>query len=328
MEPLNVTIDECSSEGGLKELSRRQIIVVIDGLLTLRYGDPAFERKLRSAPNLRILSIDGLPAGTKLRHGVEEKGFYFWFDDGSGELKRYFYPAGLKEIRVNGQYIDVEQEWKWLIESHMARYGVGVAGFWSLTADLGVRELFSYYAKLAKMPDPKLEFLFKVLCKAAKDSTDPYFGIYLSDVTMARLLRSVTGAANKRRQPVTPSNMAPYVEAVLVVLETIASDARNQLGQKDTGAGGGQLLGLSGHMRRLDPIAFWTGARDQASVRENLLREALPDVRSGYVLDLLSGAERLEFTPPNLPIAGGQRHHRSFDQAGAVQSRPGAVTVL
>ncbi|HEY9869514.1 MAG TPA: hypothetical protein V6D08_10150, partial [Candidatus Obscuribacterales bacterium] len=256
MEPLNVTIDECSSEGGLKELSRRQVIVVIDGLLTLRYGDPAFERKLRSTPNLRILSIDGLPAGTKLRHGVEERGFYFWFDDGSGELKRYFYPSALKEVRVNGQYIDVEQEWKWLIESHLARYGSSVAGFLSVMAEIGVRELFSYYAKLAKMPEPKLEFLFKVLCKAAKDSTDPYFGIYLSDVTMARLIRSVTNAANKRRQQVTPANMAPYVEAVLVVLETIASDARNQLGQKDTSAGGVQLCGLSGHMRRLDAIAF------------------------------------------------------------------------
>ncbi|HEY9870143.1 MAG TPA: hypothetical protein V6D08_13335, partial [Candidatus Obscuribacterales bacterium] len=70
---------------------------------------------------------------------------------------------------------------------------------------------------------------------------------------------------------------------------------------------------------------FWTGARDQSSVRESLLRDALPDIRSGYVLDLLSDTERLEFAPPSVLISGGHRHHRSSDGAAVVQSRPGAV---
>src|SRR5262245_53717952 len=68
--------------------------------LTVRYGDPELDRKLCGGGPLKTVSINGLPVGVRLSQGVDNKGFYFYFDDGSHEFKRYYYPKGLREIRV------------------------------------------------------------------------------------------------------------------------------------------------------------------------------------------------------------------------------------
>ena len=60
---------------------------VVNGKLTLRYGEPDFDRKLAANPNYQQLSIQGIPEGVKVKHFVDAKGYYFWLD-GSGEMEQ------------------------------------------------------------------------------------------------------------------------------------------------------------------------------------------------------------------------------------------------
>jgi len=60
---------------------------VVNGKLTLRYGEADFDRKLAVNPNYQQLSIQGIPEGVKVKHFVDAKGYFFWLD-GSGEMEQ------------------------------------------------------------------------------------------------------------------------------------------------------------------------------------------------------------------------------------------------
>ncbi len=60
---------------------------VVNGKLSLQYGEPDFDRKLAANPNYQQLNIQGIPEGVKVKHFVDAKGYFFWLD-GSGEMEQ------------------------------------------------------------------------------------------------------------------------------------------------------------------------------------------------------------------------------------------------
>ena len=94
---------------------------VVNGKLTLQYGEPDFDRKLAANPNYQQLSIQGLPDNVRVKHFVDAKGYFFWLD-GSGETeqirggdgtvsqrpRRHYYSIQAKEIQMNNQTRDLE----------------------------------------------------------------------------------------------------------------------------------------------------------------------------------------------------------------------------
>lgn len=122
--------------------------------LVLAYGDPEFEKKLHAPEAVKVLELGLLPPGVKLLHGLDEIGFFCQFDISGTPGLRFDYPRGLKEIRVNGQSVDVELEKKWLLEGFLSS---ARCSFLSFNNDSGARVVLSYLCALAQMPPNKVE---------------------------------------------------------------------------------------------------------------------------------------------------------------------------
>src|SRR5262249_24849901 len=128
--------------------------------LQIDYSDPNFEATLLEAGAVTVLNLGVLPRAIKLSNGMDKKGFYFVFERTGGDGKRYYYPCGLKEIKVNGQSIDTELERKWLLEAYLAQYR---CSFKSLDGACDARSVLSYFCALAQMPNEALESAIEIM---------------------------------------------------------------------------------------------------------------------------------------------------------------------
>jgi hypothetical protein len=267
---------------------------IANDILTLRYGDPELDRKVASCAKVRTLQIHGLPVGVRLAQGVDQKGFYFYFDDGSHDFRRHYHPEGLKEIRVNGQFINIDTERKWLIEAFVARYNRNLGGFTNLNNTSHAGSMFSYLCSLSQMPDSKLDFLLKIINAAVAESSDPYLMLYLFDVVVCRILKSLIVRKYKAR-PVTvdQSEILIVIENAIKLLGTVITDCRAELAKVGISAHSEQFMPMASASLRMNPVAFWCGAYYQAERRQLLMLESLSRFRDDTVLQLLSESEML-----------------------------------
>jgi len=282
-------------ESPAPEVQTPQQPAVVSLELTLRYIDADFETKLRRAVEVRTLAIDGLPHGVRLRHAVGETGFYFWFDDGSQNIKRYYYPKGLREIRVNSQYINVDLERKWLIESYLAKYCPNSGGFFSINNVTDLRAYISYISRLSHIAEDKLDFLFKSLCLAVEESSSPYFRIYVADIVLARILKCIMLHKLKQRlASLDDAEIISMTRAIVSLLDSAQAEAQRALSEINCPAQTEQFMPLSGDTLKTNPRAFWLGSLYQAQRRSAFLKEVVPAIEGGTLLDLLSDSDVLE----------------------------------
>ncbi len=262
--------------------------------LSLRYIDTEFETKLLRAGEVRTLIIVGLPHGVRLRHAVGERGFYFWFDDGAPNIKQHYYPKGLQEIRVNSQYINVDLERKWLIESYLAKYCPSIGGFLSINNVTDLRGYVVYLSRLSHIADDKLDFLFKALGMAVETTTNPYFRIYLADIVLARILKCII--LHKLRQRLATMDDAEIVsmtKAILSLLDSSQAEAQRALTALNCPAQTEQFMPLSGDTLRFNPRAFWLGSLYQSQRRSAFLQDVILCIQEGTLLDLLPDSDVL-----------------------------------
>jgi hypothetical protein len=265
---------------------------VINDCLTVRYGDQELERRLYSAGKLKTLTINGIPVGIRLTQGVDQRGFYFYFDDGSSDFRRYYHPKGLREIRINSQFINVDIERKWLIEAYVARYNRSLGSFMSVNHSSNSGALLSYFCTLSQMTESKLDFLLLVLNKAVNESNDPYFRLYLFDVVMSRVMRSLIVRRFKTRLvTIDQSETISVVEAAVDLLHTVISDSKDNLRNLTQTFDPDQFMPISSATIRSNPNAFWSGAYYQAERRRQLLLEAMQNFYCDTVLELLPESE-------------------------------------
>lgn len=262
------------------------------GTLVLRYGDPEFDRKIGSAGKIDTLCVHGLPQGVRMRQGMDERGFYFWFEDGFEQLGRYFHPSGLREIKINGQSLDIDLEKLWLIDSFIVRYNKHQASFASLNSESHIRELFSYFCRLSRMSTSKLEHLSMVLCNATDQSDNPYFRIYLADVLMASCLRTLIESRFRvRRASLDEESVTRVFESALALLLSAQTNCKEELGKLGETPDCNQIMPLAAASQRLNASAFWSGAYYQATRRAALLTAQAEDITGGKMLDLLTDFE-------------------------------------
>lgn len=262
--------------------------------LSVRYGDPELDRKLATSGALKTIIISGLPVGIRLSQGVDTKGFYFYFDDGSHEFKRYYYPKGLREIRVNSNFINVDTERKWLIEAFVARYNRKLGSFMSLNNTSHVGTMLSYFCTLSHMPESKMDFLLQILNKSVTESTDPYFRLYLFDVVMARVIKLLIVRKFKTRMvTIDQSETVAVVDSAIELLKTVKEDALQALADLNSSADPEQFMPLSGSSFNTNPKAFWGGAFYQAEKRRSILMRCMPSLATDTILDSISESEML-----------------------------------
>jgi len=260
--------------------------------LVVRYGDPELDRKLASSGPLKSISITGLPMGIRLSQGVDKKGFYFYFDEGGHDFKRFYHPTGLCEIKVNSNFINVDNERKWLIEAYVSRYNRRLGSFTSLNNASHLSTMISYFCMLSQMPEHKLNFLLQVLNRAVNESSDPYLRLYLFDVVMARVLKLLVVRKFKARlMTIDQEETLAVVDTAIELLNTIKEDSSQALAALNCEADPQQFMPLSGSSLRSNPKSFWAGAFYQAQKRHELLTECQLSLRADTVLELVSETE-------------------------------------
>jgi hypothetical protein len=254
-------------------------------LLELKYNDPEFESKLLAVFAVKALSVGALPPGVRLVQELDGDGFYFRFEGGVDSRRHYYHPKGLKEIRVNSQFIDVDLERKWLVGGALAE---NQRVFKSLDADTEVKALIHYYCELAQLPDAKLEMLINCLHRTVEGATDPYLRIYLADLIMARVLKSLIAHKYKSKAvSVDRIEALTIVETVLDLYKTVTRDSDIALGCLNFSLSEANVVPLSVIPMRKDPRAFWAAAHYQGSRRAFLLSEAMPRFQSETILILV-----------------------------------------
>src|SRR5262249_9627342 len=131
-------------------------------------------------------------------------------------------------------------------------------------------------------------------------SLDPYFRIYMCDLTMARLVRALILRKFKSKDvTVDQSEVVAIAEVMLNLLGSVVSDARNELTATGLPVRTDEDMPLVAIPPRANPGKFWSGAHFQAFKREQLMVELLEKLRAGKLLNLLPVPELL------LVLAGG-----------------------
>jgi hypothetical protein len=74
--------------------------------LSLRYGDPDFDKKL-AAGGIDTLQLNNVPAEVSIATWADSNGFYFYFKNGGDNNKPHYIPGDLKSIASKNERRDV-----------------------------------------------------------------------------------------------------------------------------------------------------------------------------------------------------------------------------
>ncbi len=282
----------------------RQVVgdPVVNGKLTLQYGEADFDRKLAANPNYQQLSIQGIPEGVKVKHFVDAKGYFFWLD-GSGEMeqirggdgtvsqrpRRHYYSIQAKEIEMNSDKRDLEAT-RLKVNEAMAMEG-GFKGFSNFKvgqqvdfqAPGGQRvvsgDAMNYFLRMSKTSSSVLDIQAKSLEESVRTSDNPYFKIYLADVYTAQAMKPIIDQVLNGGRYIELNN--PYTikkfDDALSLLKAVDTDSRTGLQRVNRMPPGNAVMPLDpyriyGDTR--DPrfpeyyYGFWGGSYDQAKHRE------------------------------------------------------------
>lgn len=274
---------------------------VVNGKLTLRYGEADFDRKLAVNPNYQQLSIQGIPEGVKVKHFVDSKGYFFWLD-GSGEMeqirggdgtvsqrpRRHYYSIQAKEIEMNSDKRDLEAT-RLKVNEAMAVEN-GFKGFSNFKPGQQVDfqapggravsgDAMNYFLRMSKTSSNVLDIQAKSLEESVKTSDNPYFKIYLADVYAAQAMKPIIDQVLNGGRFIELNN--PYslkkMDDAISLLKAVDTDSRTGLQRVNRVPPGNAVMPLDpyriyGDSR--DPrfpeyyYGFWGGSYDQAKHRE------------------------------------------------------------
>lgn len=275
---------------------------VRNGVLELSYNDANFARKMASAQGYWNIKINDLPEGVKLKHWVDETGYFFFFEGSSGQhlmrvrtddgryemrYRPYYYQGQAKQIEHSGQVRDLEATRLKINRAITAGEGSnnGFTDFTKLpSSPAGRVDVFTYYMNLSQIGARALDISEKSLTDAVRngqnpnnpsDPTNPYFRIYLADIKVARAIQPIirdmreTGRANLNN----PETIARLNEAI-GILSQVKVDSNNGLTRINQYTPGNILMpgdpfSIIGDPRNRNYYyGFWGGSYDQAKARE------------------------------------------------------------
>ncbi|HEY9870761.1 MAG TPA: hypothetical protein V6D08_16470 [Candidatus Obscuribacterales bacterium] len=265
---------------------------VANGTLELRYDDPDFDRKLTSGYQFNTLKITGLPPEIKLRHWVDDNGYFFWFQaSGENPPKRHHYPAGLKVIEIDGQRQDVDMQRIQVSEAYMAKMTGQSQGFDSMDRRTDV---MTYFKRMSGLSESALALEEKILREGVQNSSNPYFRIYLADVLMTQAMKPIIDGvlSGGQAQMDNPETMRKLDEA-LEMLRQAQKLSYDELAKGNRYPPGNVSMPLAPYLLYGNPYAFWGGSLYQAQRRE----VALTFIRSLIQSGALNNIE----LPPALP---------------------------
>jgi hypothetical protein len=275
---------------------------IVNGKLTLQYGEPDFDRKLEANPNYQQLAIQGIPDGVKVKHFVDAKGYFFWLE-GSGEMeqirggdgttsqrpRRHYYSIQAKEIQMNNETRDLEAT-RLKVNEALALDG-GFKGFSSFKVNQQVDfqqpgnpnavggDAMNYFLRMSKTSSNILDIQAKSLEESVRTSDNPYFKIYLADVYTAQAMKPIIDQVVNGGRYIELNN--PYsmkkMEDAISLLKSVDTDSRTGLQRVNRVPPANAVMPLDPYRIYNDPrdprfseyyYGFWGGSYDQAKHRE------------------------------------------------------------
>ncbi|HEY9791980.1 MAG TPA: hypothetical protein V6D22_16355 [Candidatus Obscuribacterales bacterium] len=154
--------------------------------LTLTYGDHFFDERLKDAKD--ILEIKNLPARVGIKSWMDDKGLYFWFENGDDNKAHHYIPDGMQAITVNQQRKDVDQM---RVETYLAMQVPEAAGlkFPPLNQNTSAK---AYGTAMTSLSEEMITKTGTALAKGAADYPDnPYFRLNLAELLVADAVKPV-----------------------------------------------------------------------------------------------------------------------------------------
>lgn len=250
-------------------IARRNDIDVLDGVLTLSYKDPNFDRKIFQTDVYDTINLKDLPPGAKFTHGLDNNGFYFDVGDG----KKHYYPKNLKQLAVDGKATaDMTRTRMEVVEKYAKDNFGGLPEFTRQRDNFSnAQQVMMFGFKMDKEAAKALDVLDKGLTDAIQHSaTHPYFKYLLANVKLGKAM----GAVRERvlaGQPINHPSVLDNLDKCDELLDQVIKESDGSLRR-----GGGRFPRPNAPLLPLAPYApydprnpdgyyqFWGGTYDQA----------------------------------------------------------------
>jgi len=239
---------------------------VVNGKLTLKYGDPALDEYLARA---KYNAIDiTVPQGVQVKHWIDPTGNFFWFQGGNDNGAHHYYPATAKAMTVNGQSLDLDAQRLKVDDAYASTTG----GFQSFTKQTDAP---TYFARMAGLSGQALQTLENSLTNSVKNSDNPYFKIYLADVYTAEAMQPIVqqvmqgGKANPNNQQTLQK-----LDQAIALTQMAQVDSRTGLSRTNVNPPGNVIMPLDPYDIYSNPNnpqyynGFWGGSYQQAQARQ------------------------------------------------------------
>ena len=174
-------------------------VVIANRTLELDFHDPNFDNKLlyasKNAPDkFEKIKIDDLPANYKINTWITKDGYCFYFNDGTGGHKDLHYlPNNAFGLEANNAKIDLDDERIKDNQQFALKYFGGFRNFDRnfVPQKDGTVNSTSYYWQIAGAPAGALAIQENALRESERNSPNPYFKIYLSDIKAGEALQPI-----------------------------------------------------------------------------------------------------------------------------------------
>jgi len=180
-------------------------VVISNKTLELSFKDGNFDTKLNyvsqhGADKFNRIKIDDLPPNTVIHTWIDKNGYFFWYDDGRpGPKAHHYLPNNALLLEANNAKIDLERE---RVKDNQQFAQENFGGFRNFDRNFvpardGTTNSTSYYWKMAGGSAAALDIQEHALRESVRNSDNPYFKIYLSDINAAQALKPLRDRAEQ-----------------------------------------------------------------------------------------------------------------------------------
>jgi hypothetical protein len=189
-------------------------VTISNHTLELSFKDPNFDTKLNYAAQngkdkFEKIKIDDLPPNYTVYTWIDKTGYFFWYDDGTNNARTHHYiPNNAYGLEANNAHIDLDAE---RLKDNQAFTKEKTGGDFRnfdrnfVPSKDGTTGSTSYYWQLAGAQASDLDIQEHALRESVRNSDNPYFKIYLSDILAAQAMKPLRDAS-EGGQAASPSN--------------------------------------------------------------------------------------------------------------------------
>jgi hypothetical protein len=286
-------------------------VVINNHTLELSVNDPNFDNKLlyasqHAADKFDKIKIDDLPSNYKINTWLTKDGYCFYFNDGTtGHKDLHYLPNNAFGMIANNAKIDLDDE---RVKDNQQFALKNFGGFRNFDRNYvpqkdGAVNSTSYYWQIAGASPDALAIQENALRESVRNSPNPYFKVYLSDIKAAQALQPIRELVDQGK-PYNSNNeyTRKKLDESLSLSQAAYDQTKGELGKFNQFPSLNVYLPLAPQRPFWDRnqypddyMGFWGGAFNQSYGRQQDLTYLRGLVIAGVV-------PRVQQLPPNTTI--------------------------